>query len=758
MTPSPLPSAHYQSIILLLVVLLQASFIHSAKIELNFMLGTPELDWEYPFKGWSYYIRAFNMMREQPRSEVGWGQWSKPNAPDNFNSVCGIHPMGFTCEDGTTTETSNCAGTYTEMEKCDYWVCGEEEKGGIRGSIEGGMGYWPGYTLEKSQVTWMVPGSTTANYEMFGGTFLNDRPQPCLNLGGAVRISNRLLVPNDFISFEGGANIDGFLGYMLQATPIGKRAATDTANYWTIIADSANFKGPVMYMSTWFWDSRLSWHPQSKNWASPDAALGYIARGFEGRISAMQSETHTDGSNNKFARTTEWGMPLDSDDLHSTLFTGHSRYPDDWLTALLDGIMDGTETDSAEDAKIKDAATAARINVGCGSTDSLETKEAFLEFEGEGETFTINGLGVTATDASDADIESLGCPVKYLLDKTKLNCSGPGNMCLASKFFTVGGERKATDDVPPAAQSSIPDFPIHRVDNRRATGPPAGPERQCFENPGPAAADSRMYCTRTNTKSWIGFKWYRFVDQPELTNVFASLPEGERETAKAYMQSRIEKIHALGKDVPWFDFPGGEDALPAAKVSIDESLLLNPPDGMEVGFVPIPITQRMRVRPTDCEVVVGSFAEEPEPLEDDYYDNFDEVYFGREQFECSGTGVDGMTYPGSIFGLPPDPTADRLNNEYVVPIPDLAVEDAVIVPVSNPVIALDDVEGVTASPTPATIDTKSPTPANDENPATDAPTNADEEMEIDGAASSTSSASIFKVMTVLAVVFGTILF
>ena len=69
------------------------------------------------------------------------------------------------------------------------WVCGNDDRGGVRGSIEGGMGYWP-YTLEKSQVTWMLPGATSANYEIFGGTFLADRAQPCINLGGAVRVSS----------------------------------------------------------------------------------------------------------------------------------------------------------------------------------------------------------------------------------------------------------------------------------------------------------------------------------------------------------------------------------------------------------------------------------------------------------------------------------------------------------------------------------------------------------------------------------------
>merc|ERR1719399_1392713 len=102
----------------------------------------------------------------------------------------------------------------------------------------------------------MLPGATAANYEVFAGSMLNDRVQECTKMGGAVRVSNKLLVPNDFIMFEGGDDTNGFLGYMLTRTPIGKRNDTDAANYWTIVLDTANFAGPAMYVSNYFWDMR----------------------------------------------------------------------------------------------------------------------------------------------------------------------------------------------------------------------------------------------------------------------------------------------------------------------------------------------------------------------------------------------------------------------------------------------------------------------------------------------------------------------
>lgn len=189
---------------------------------MNMMWPTGEVNFDYGNNGltsWSFYIRAFNLAPGGfGDAEFGWGQWSKPSSTDiNFNDVCAINPLGFTCENGENggagcitydreslpntqpacekscknesdeekNGVSNClksqwtdnvkqfcgSADYSEREKCEYWICGNDNKGGVVGSIEGGMGYWP-YTLEKKQVTWMLPGATTSNYEMFAGTFL----------------------------------------------------------------------------------------------------------------------------------------------------------------------------------------------------------------------------------------------------------------------------------------------------------------------------------------------------------------------------------------------------------------------------------------------------------------------------------------------------------------------------------------------------------------------------------------------------------
>ena len=298
-----------------------------------------------------------------------------------------MHPGGFVCDEAPEASeipyynsdcytAQNCqpdddtcvclyscgSPLYMTRRNCKFWKCNLEDLGGMSGSIEGGMGYWP-YTIvsENSHVKYMLPGSTSSNYEVFGGTLLNDRRQDCTSLGGAVRVSNRIIIPNDFVMFEGGDDVDGFLGYMLTRTPIGKRSATDDANYWTILIDAANFAGPVMYMSNWFWDMRTNWDPTSASWSDPRSLLGYIAQGFEGGLGAFTATkdaktyvrvreyyhlriTHSFHIPNRYYRTHRWNLPLDRDSptTTSTLFTGHSQYASDWAASAMEPMLSGT--------------------------------------------------------------------------------------------------------------------------------------------------------------------------------------------------------------------------------------------------------------------------------------------------------------------------------------------------------------------------------------------------------------------------------
>ena len=77
------------------------------------------------------------------------------------------------------------------------------------------------------------------------------------------------------------------------------------------------------------------------------------------------------------------------------------------------------------------------------------------------------------------------------------------------------------------------------------------------------------------------YYWYRFADQPALLN--ADLMREERES----LQTRAEMIHRnWTKDRDYLAPPAiGELA------EIDPALIVTPPKGLEVGYVPIATRQ-----------------------------------------------------------------------------------------------------------------------------------------------------------------------
>lgn len=116
--------------------------------------------------GWSYYRRAFDLIRDTPVEEIGFGQWTR-GFEENLE-VCGRHPHSFVCEAEPITdermmgELKHCGSQdLFELEKCTYDCCGNDNKCGLAGesNIEGGMGYWM-YTLEHPHVKWMGPGES----------------------------------------------------------------------------------------------------------------------------------------------------------------------------------------------------------------------------------------------------------------------------------------------------------------------------------------------------------------------------------------------------------------------------------------------------------------------------------------------------------------------------------------------------------------------------------------------------------------------
>ncbi|MFN5974236.1 MAG: hypothetical protein ACK48U_07310, partial [Planctomyces sp.] len=111
---------------------------------------------------------------------------------------------------------------------------------------------------------------------------------------------------------------------------------------------------------------------------------------------------------------------------------------------------------------------------------------------------------------------------------------------------------------------------------RPPTEPYVTPEESdsCWKVPGPKAGPFQAF---PGDGSVVTYYWYRFADQPALLN--ADLSEGEREE----IQRRAELLHReWTKDREYLPPPAR-----GSLADIDPALIVTPPAGLEIGYVPI---------------------------------------------------------------------------------------------------------------------------------------------------------------------------
>jgi len=104
--------------------------------------------------------------------------------------------------------------------------------------------------------------------------------------------------------------------------------------------------------------------------------------------------------------------------------------------------------------------------------------------------------------------------------------------------------------------------------------PYTSPVGGAWGRPGPAAGPFQV---RLSDGSLVTYSWYRFVDQPSFQQ-YAWSPE-----KKAGLQAFVERIHAA--------WPIDRDYMAPPRfgklVMLDPALFVTPPQGLEVGYVPI---------------------------------------------------------------------------------------------------------------------------------------------------------------------------
>jgi hypothetical protein len=108
------------------------------------------------------------------------------------------------------------------------------------------------------------------------------------------------------------------------------------------------------------------------------------------------------------------------------------------------------------------------------------------------------------------------------------------------------------------------------------------PKDGAWGTPGPApGGKSGPFKAKLADGSVVTYSWYRFVDQPSFQQYAWSAEK------RAKLQALVEKLHAAWTIDGEYMAPPKRGTL----VKLDPALIVTPPKGMEVGYVPIVIGQ-----------------------------------------------------------------------------------------------------------------------------------------------------------------------
>ena len=414
-------------------------------------------------------------------------------------------------------------------------------------TIEGGVGYWAGNHFRYGFPKFSMNGVPQCyDYEVGSPGwpfFKGNKPLPDNQLSIA-QLSNKILIPPDGLTFDGHPNGE-FLGYAWMALPF-----TDISNEnyhtgdqsWTCFLNTANFKGPIAFFIP-------------ETWSKVSKVLNYsfdIGRGLDSRTGVVGGGAIEMGmiprlKNGVFTKIPELDFPVDSQG-RTILVQDVSFYS---KNALFDSVKKWRDGGASCDGSFKNEGLLKpllttqnpQFDAAGGRVDGIEKYFTTKVFEDNkwGLVWNVqmtNGRAVFPQYYRDVNknriaVDEASVPTNLRNQEFKIADSGDSYSTINSRSWTTPG----------------PSTPIQTV----------------------ILADG----------SKVSYAWYKFIDQPAFQQY--NWPPEKR----AKIQSLVEKIHQ--------SWPIDRNYIPPPSsgklVNIDSALLITPPKGMELGYVPIVLSQ-----------------------------------------------------------------------------------------------------------------------------------------------------------------------
>ncbi len=442
--------------------------------------------------------------------------------------------------------------------------------------IEGGLGWWRD-TRFATETPKFIMGGVALNFSEWangpGAGKGRDWKKPAGHYAIA-QLSPWVLWPPDGLNLKQGTNGELFgYGYLpLPLTAAKKTTAgkdVPTGNHcWTLFLNTGNFKGPVAFFTPYFW-SRPSVEKPELSGLFLDTRPSEPNKALQMETQHIPAYIAKDAKGDTYARIAPTRFPgkADGDSPLVHRITAYNK------AALWDGVQawfDGGKAASGEiDAK---AASVHTFDGKGGATwqiyppNTAREKKVPIAWNSFANPVALDDTTygyrwakdlVTKSDAKDGSLVTL--PEYYRLEKDKKD---------KERWVVVSAA-----DVPAETGLAKTTFPRSAQAPSKPYVTPTEADSS-WKKPGPAAGP---FQAKLGDGSVVTYSWYRFADQPALLN--ADMTADERES----LQKRVEMLHK--------NWTKDREYLPPPKAGtladLDPAVLVTPPKGFEIGYVPI---------------------------------------------------------------------------------------------------------------------------------------------------------------------------
>ncbi|MEZ6142322.1 MAG: hypothetical protein R3B84_17315 [Zavarzinella sp.] len=438
--------------------------------------------------------------------------------------------------------------------------------------IEGGLGWWRD-TRFATETPKFIMGGVALNFSEWANGPGAGKGRDWNNPKGhyaIAQLSPWVLWPPDGLNLKQGTSGELFgYGYLplplteAKKTTAGKNIPTGN-QCWTLFLNSGNFKGPVTFFLPNFWTK-----PTLER---TDLAGMFLDTRPSDPNKAVQMETQhvpaftaVDSKGTMYARVAPTQFPTnkgaDAPLIHR--ITAYTR------AALWDEVE-------------------AWFQGGKEATGTIKPQEAAVHtFKGRGgATWRIYPPNAERDKRMPLAWNSFATPTA--LNETTYGYQWDKNLVTRTdalvtlpQYYRLQKDKKGRDQWVVITEKEVPaetgldkvTFPQRYTAKPQPYVTPDSPDSS-WKKPGPAAGP---FEAKLGDGSTVIYYWYRFADQPALQN--ADLSAAERET----LQKRIEMLHRK--------WTKEKEYLPPPSIGkladLDPAVLVNPPKGMEVGYVPI---------------------------------------------------------------------------------------------------------------------------------------------------------------------------